>query len=217
MDIPVYIYFIALSFLASVVTNLRQQPDQLYLKLFPFYLAITFIIESVGVYRWSNHLNTANLYSFFGVFEFMYYFFVLHQVLNGKKAKSVVTAVMITYPLLFLTNILFIQIAGFHSITYSLGCLVVVALCIYYFYELFQSQHSITLIREPAFWICTGLLFFYCCTFPYFALTNFMINFPSIIMNNFQTLMTLMNSLLYSLFTIAFLCRIRIRRSMSSY
>jgi len=214
MDIPLYIYLIGLSFLASLVSIFKQPTDIFYLKVFPLYLGITFVIESVGIYRWLNFLSTATLYTFFGVFEFLFYFFVLSQVLQGKMARRIVTIVLASYPVLFFSNILFFQTNGFHSITYSIGCLIVVTMCIYYFFELFQAPHSTLLVNEPAFWICTGLLFFYCCTFPYFALSNFQINFPTVIVDNISTLLNLMNCLLYSLFTIAFLCRIRIRKSM---
>jgi hypothetical protein len=215
MEMPLYIYFIAISLLTSILSYPKRRTANLYLKVFPFYLCITFIIECVGNYRWSHRLSTATLYSLFGVFEFAFYFFVLHQLIKGKTAKKIVRYVMVGYPILFLINILFVQTAGFHSITYSIGCLIVVSICIYYFFELFQATHSTNLLNEPPFWICTGLLFFYCCTFPYFALSNFLINFPDIIMDNISTLLNLMNCLLYSLFTIAFLCKIRIRKSMS--
>ena len=214
MEIPFHIYLIGLSLTVSIAARLLQGESSLYLRVFPYYLCITLFIEILGVYRWWHRLSTTALYNFFGLFEFTFYFFMLHEIIQSTKAKRIVKGVMLIYPILFLLNVLFVQVNGFASITYVLGCLLVTCVCVFYFYELFQSDHPVVLIREPAFWFCTGLLFFYCCTFPYFALANFMIDFPEIIMNNIATLLNLMNSLLYSLFTIAFLCRIRIRKFM---
>ena len=217
IDIPVYIFFIGVSFIASLVNTVNNRNDPYYLKAFPYYLGITFITECIATYRWSKGFTTTNIYTFFGVFEFLFYSFVLYRLVTSKVVRLMVKFGMIVYPVIVLLNILFIQIKGFHSITYALGCLIIVSMCIYYFLELFQSTRSVVLIREPAFWICTGLLFFYCCTFPIFSLTNFIKNFPKVIIDNIESLLNLMNSLLYSLFTIAFLCRIRIRKFTSSF
>jgi hypothetical protein len=101
--------------------------------------------------------------------------------------------------------------------TYSLGCLLIVAFCIYYFWELFQQSHSITLSREPAFWICSGLLFYYACTFPIYGLTNLLERLPKVIIKNLLLIFDLLNIFLYLSFTIAFLCRVKPRKSMSSF
>ena len=214
MEIPLYIYFIAISLLVSVVYNVQHRADAFYLKIFPFYLTVTFITELVSSYMWSHNMNNNALYNYFGLFAFMFYFLMLHGIIKGRKAKNVIKVIAITYPKLFIVNLLFLQRTGFASITYALGCLLVAAICIYYFYELFQQPNSVDLTREPAFWFCVGLLFFYCCTFPYFGLANLMNDFPKIIIDNILVLLNLMNVLLYSLFTIAFLCRIRIRKFM---
>ncbi|RYY21117.1 MAG: hypothetical protein EOO04_18800 [Chitinophagaceae bacterium] len=215
MEIPVHIYFIAISLVVSVVYNIQHRADALYLRIFPFYLCVTLTIESISNYMWLHNMNNITLYNYFGLFSFSFYFLMLHNIIKSQNARRVVKVVGFIYPVLFLANILFFQTFGFASITYSLGCLLVAAICIYYFYELFQLPNSVDLTREPAFWLCAGLLFFYCCTFPYFGLANLMNDFPKIVIENILVLLNLMNVLLYSLFTIAFLCRIRIRKFMS--
>jgi hypothetical protein len=120
---------------------------------------------------------------------------------------------VILYPLLALVNIHFIQKNDFPSISYSLGCLLIVGFCIYYFYELFHLPSSVNLVREPAFWICTGLMFFYICSFPLFGLYKLLYSASSIILANITTILTVMNALLYTLFTVGFLCSFRTRRS----
>ena len=214
MDIPLNICFIAINLVASIIFNIQHRGQALYLRVFPFYLAVTLIIEYLGNYMWSHNMNNTFLYNYFGLFSFTFYFLMLHSIVKSSFAKIIVKGIAIMYPFLFAINVAFIQTTGFTSITYSLGCLLVAAICIYYFYELFQLPNSVDLTREPAFWFCIGLLFFYCCTFPFFGMANLMNDFPRIIMDNMVVLLNLMNVLLYSLFTIAFLCRIRIRKFM---
>ncbi|RYY20018.1 MAG: hypothetical protein EOO04_20830 [Chitinophagaceae bacterium] len=66
MEIPLYIYFIAISLLVSVVYNVQHRADAFYLKIFPFYLSVTFITELVSSYMWSHNMNNNALYNFFG-------------------------------------------------------------------------------------------------------------------------------------------------------
>ena len=82
-----------------------------------------------------------------------------------------------------------------------------------HFYELFTSDKYINLARDPFFWICSGLLFFYSCGFPLFALNNFLSSSSNIFIKNYTSIISLLNILLYSSFIIASLCRIRIRNS----
>jgi hypothetical protein len=213
MPIPLYLYFIAFSLLASL--SLVIQPARnLYLKLFPFFLFTTLVIEIISNYLSFYNKPNVNLYNFFGAFEIVFYMFVLSQVIKSPRVKRIVMQLLWVYPLLFFCNILFVQTSGFHSLTYSLGSILIVCFCIYYFYELFQLPHSINLLREPPFWICCGLLFFYCCSFPIFGLLNLLNTIPQLILQSLDIVIMLMNVSLYSLLTIALLCRIRIRKSI---
>jgi hypothetical protein len=56
-------------------------------------------------------------------------------------------------------------------------------------------------------------LFYYTCSFPIFGLLNFLSSNP--IGKNIQIIIILLNVFLYSSFTIAFLCRLRVRNSTS--
>ncbi len=107
--------------------------------------------------------------------------------------------------------------AGFHTMTYCLGCLLIVIFCIYYFWELFQAPNSINLTRQPAFWICSGLLFYYACTFPIYGMLNFIdpAHPDMSLANKLVTMSTFIYIFLFLSFTIAFLCRLKTRKSMS--
>jgi hypothetical protein len=198
--------------LASFTLFLQASTPQ-YLKSFPFFIALTIVVEIIGSLLKKDFYTVTLLYSFFTAFEFVYYLLIIKYTIYNKKAKKTISWVLATYPVLVVINIFFIQPRTFHSITYSLGCLLVVVACIYYFFEIFQSRYSVNLVREPAFWICSGLLFFYCCTFPLYGVWNLLPGLPRIILQNVNTILTLLNYLLYSLFSIAFLCRLGLRKS----
>lgn len=199
-----YFYFIVLSFIASLFAKSdRRHP---YLKLFPPFLLLTLIVELIGSYLQFIGTNNNFLYSFFTVVEFCFYMFLISLIIASINAKKIIRVGSIAYALVSICNILFFQgLLMFHTITYSLGCLVIVAVCIYYFFELFRASKAIKLSADPAFWICSGLLFFYCCGFPLYAFIN-SLGKVEWIKANFNNIIVLLNIFLYSLFTIAFLC-----------
>jgi hypothetical protein len=188
----------------------------IFLRAFPVYLLTTFIIEFIGGWRSDNGLTTVSLYNVFTTIEFVFYFWMLRYMISNRLAKKILLHSLWLYPVLVILNKLFLQKGPqFHTITVCLGCLLVVMATITYFFELFQLNKPVNLIREPSFWICSGLLFFYACTFPLYALINFFQDPSNIIIKNIAFVFAVVNILLYSSFIIASLCRIRIRKSFS--
>jgi hypothetical protein len=209
----IFLIIEVICFLASLALFF-QASLPMYLKTFPFFLFITIIIEYTGSHLAEKKVDTTLMYIVFTTFEFIFYLYILRGITYNIKAKKVILWLMVIYPVLVFINRTFFQTKTFHTNTYALGCLLIVAACIYYFLELFQSTHSVNLIREPAFWICSGLLFFYTCSFPMVGLWNHLPGLPRIILKNLNTVMQFLNVLLYSLFSIAFLCRIRFNKKV---
>ena len=210
---------ILLSILVSLAASLSiyiQRKDNSYLKLFPPFLFLTLLVEGASLFGLVSGKRNTMMYNFFTVVEFSFYLFILREIIKNSRMKKVIWLLIWLYDLLALANIIFIQkLYGFPSLTYAIGCLLIVAICIYYFFELFQFPHSVALVRQPAFWICSGLLFFYCCSFPIFGPINILKALPVVFSKNFAVIINVLNVLLYSSFTIAFLCRLRTRNSMS--
>lgn len=211
--LPVYIYFMVISFLASLSVYFTSKNDYFYLKLFPPFLLATIIVEAIGNYLGSKGKSNIVIYNFFTVFEFCFYLWVISLIISNKQVKKITRGTALLYMLIAVINIIFIQkMNAFHSVTYAFGCLLIVAFCIYYFLELFKLPKSVKLKNNPAFWICSGLLFFYCCGFPLFGMANFLSGISKLIIRNFLSIIIILNIFLYSLFTIAFLCRIKTRK-----
>jgi hypothetical protein len=201
----IYLCFIAISLITSLFFYSDKRHP--YLKVFPPFLFITLIAESFGAYLRYTNKNNLYIYNFFTVFEFCFYMFLVSLIISHYKAKLIIRVISFLYVIIAISNILFFQgTKTFHTVTYSLGCLIIVGVCIYYFFELFRLPKAVKLSKDPAFWICSGLLFFYCCGFPLYAFINFWVRFDWMA-KSFGDIFTILNIFLYSLFTIAFLCR----------
>ncbi|HMH31937.1 MAG TPA: hypothetical protein VK543_02850 [Puia sp.] len=207
------VIIIVISFFAAL-TVYFQPGSPLYLKLFPPFLAMTILVELTASYFIVKYGENVSVYNIFNIVNFCFYYFVLREIITNKTAKKVIFYIMMIFLPLAVCNLLFVQkIGNFNSMTFSIGSLLIVGMCVYYFFELFQLPKAINLLREPAFWICSGLLFFFVCSFPFFGLINFISNASLLLLSRFVRVLIIVNVFLYSLFTIAFLCRIRIRRS----
>ena len=206
---------IAIALLASMTLFIQPDTD-FYLKLFPLFLLVTVIVTIIGSHLSAQGKNNTIMYNLFSDFEFCFYIIILQSVLRNKIAKRVVLVVFFLYLAFAVVNLAFIQkINGFNSISYALGCVLVAAICIYYFFELFQRSNLGNLMSQPEFWICSCLLFYYSCTFPIYAMANLLHSNNDFIIRNIRTIIKLLNIFLYLSFTIAFLCRIKVRKSMS--
>lgn len=206
--------FVLMACFVASITAFFQKNAPFYLRLCPFYLLITILVQQIGNYMSQHHIHNALLYNCYSIFEFMFYFFILREIIQNKKIKTVILFILILYTLMALFNVFYSRAgSAFHSETYAIGCVLIVVLCIIYFVELFQLPKAANLKNEPSFWICTAILFSYVVTFPYWGLVNFTNAAPKIILQNLMSILVIINILSYSLFTIAFLCRIKIRKS----
>lgn len=215
MDWSTYIWLILLGSLMSALAYFKKETP-VFLRSLPVYLFVTFIIEFIGGWRNDQGKVTVTLYNVFTTIEFVYYFWLLHHIVKNRFIRKLLLHSLWLYPLLVILNKLFLQKGlQFHTITFSLGGFFIVMTTIVYFLELFHFDKPVDLVREPSFWICSGLLFFYACTFPLYALVNFFKDPSNIIIKNIASIFAVVNILLYSSFIIAALCRIRTRKSLS--
>jgi hypothetical protein len=206
--------FAGVAFLCSLISFL-QPPVPRYLQYFSLYLffdcSLNIIAEYMAVHRQNNN-PISNLSA---VTSLCFFLTLVRGFIVRPKAKRFFLYTLIILPLLFAIDIYIRKNTQvFQTITYSLGCLVVVAACIFYFWQLFQHTFYVQLVREPAFWICSGVMFYYVCSFPIYALINF-ITMDTQAVYVFVIILDLVNIFLYLSFVIAFLCRLKIRKSTS--
>jgi hypothetical protein len=197
-----------------------QKPTPKYLKFFPVYLFCALIVDLRGEWLvWHGHYNTG-LANVWGILEFCFYYFVMHEVIISVKIKRIIFYISIAFALFAFYNIIFIQHkVGFNPVNFTIGCLITVSICIYYFVELFQKVEALSLSRLPAFWICTGILFNTVLSFPTFALESFLEESSKVsratqlLYQNLDSVMLFVIGFTFILYAIGFLCRIRISKS----
>lgn len=215
MNLQNYLYIFMISFcLLANIFNVAKYVTPNYIKTFIPFLLISLILEVFTTKMALKGSSTTNIYNLSTILEICFYLWVLSQLIEKKMMRIGIVICQSIYTSISLFDIYINRLLDrFHSITYSVGGLFIVFFTIVFFYQLFNKPKAIFLTQEPSFWICTALLLFYSVTFPLFALVNFMSEFPPIITNNLQYVLIVLNVFLYLLFSIAFLCRIKIKKS----
>lgn len=208
--ISLIVPFEFIAFLVSLSLYLKK-PIPAYLKFFPFFLLITVIVETIGHLFASTHARPVlMMYNYFSVFEFLFYFFVVYHLINSARVRRIILVSAILYPIIAIIYILH-RVGKLHAATYSLGAVLLVCFCLYYIYEFFKVSVSKDSEYSSPFWICLGLLLYYSCTLPIWAFWGMGHKNQFEIITS-TLIICISNYLLYSLFAIAFLCRIKMQK-----
>jgi hypothetical protein len=215
---PFYIFIIISSFVASVVGLIVIKENRVAaLSLFSLLLLSCIVVEYVGWDMAEKNLKTTRLYNFFTIFEFVVYLVFFRLIFSRRSIKTALLVSIILYILISVLNVFFFQgMNTFHTYTYVLGCMLIVVYSIIYFYFLLRLPESGNLTKNPFFWIVTGLMFYYTCTFSLYGLNNIITERVGYYDKLLTIIGDLLNDLLYSLFIIAFLCRINLRKLLRS-
>lgn len=212
MSLPFYIYFLVPCIVIGISVYF-QKVSPLYLRILPILLIINLFVEIFGQWLVIEYGTNIPMFNFYMALLVTMHMFLLREMVVGKLVKKIVFVLLWVYPLICLANIFFIQgIFNWQSYSYLIGNVIVVSLTVYYFFELFRRPTFINLIKEPAFWICSALLFYYMGSFPFLGLANLLMKAPLILRNNLSVLLNLLTILQYILFSIAFLCRLKIKK-----
>jgi len=215
-DIPLHIFVIILCFIISIASLTKKDPPA-YLLLFTCYILLTLIVECTGWWSFARHgRNNFYMYNFYGVLHITYTLYLLRSFLLEGKAKTTFTWIMMAYPGLALINIYFIQgTHHFSTYSYIVGAVIVVICAICYFYQRIKFPNRHNLLRDPSFWIATGLLFFNTITVPYLGIVNFVSDLPQYAYKTFTNINTITSIILYSLYCISSLCSLNFRKLSS--
>lgn len=185
-----------------------------YLRWFILFLFITSVVEIAGLILTAKRINNTRLYNVFTPLEYLFYSYIFYQSISSKMVKRFILAFILVYPLLTLTNQMFIQgFKSFHSYTYLLGAFFIVLWSIIYLNQILRSEASENPLNDILFWISAGLLFFYACNFPYLMMMNYLIKYNRALAIQYFPIIHILNIILYCMFIVGFVCkRITLRK-----
>jgi hypothetical protein len=212
MPILTYIYLatVFVAFLSSLMSFRLNLP--VHLKFFSALLGLTFLVELFASVILRFVLGVKNnhwVYNAFMLVEFPAYGYYFYRIIRIESLKKAIRFFLIVFPVFWIITVLFqIGIRNWNSYVITVGSFFTVLFALMYYYQLMSASEMVTLRMLPEFWIATGMVIFYLTALPYFGMLNFLIRNYSTLATSLLGVVKVMNILMYSFFTIGFLCSI---------
>lgn len=201
----IYDLILGISIIVALTQYRHWKTDKLI--LIGLLLILTGIVEYMGAWMSSNKVRNEWLYNIFFVIEFSLFILTIFKELNNQNYKKVIAFSYFCYLMLVIINVTFIQpVTQFHIYTFAFGSLLMIITSGLFLYELINYSEN-DFFREPFFWICTGLLFFYVGNFLLMSSLNYINNNFKGLAKKLFLITELLSILEYLLFIVAFLCK----------
>jgi hypothetical protein len=205
--LPPYFYFEAGAFITSVVFlyKFNNKP----LRWFIIFLLLMVSVELTGLYI-RNKLGEVNtwLYNMSIPVEYLFYGFIIGSLCLTKTYRKIVFSCSLLFAIWAIGNLLFIQ--GFTNLATNnlkIGSILMIFFSGLGLVDLFNNDNHSSLLKNPLFWICTGVLFFNTGEFLYlFFFDVFLKNKWDKTANLFASINNKLIYVLYTCISIAIIC-----------
>lgn len=215
MNLNVDIYFLFICAVSGLLT-LRENKER-HIRVLVFFLLVELFVELLGSYYKVHHKSNTLLFTLYSVVEFSFYLYFFNTILSNPRFKQIIRIFRIVIPVICLLDIFLVQgYSKFNTYSFIFSSIVVDICAVAYFFQLFKNAAKLNLLKLPEFWIVSGVLFFYICSLSFLGIINYASSLPRLIAREMHNLFVLINILLYLMITIAFLCRLPIRKSISN-
>ena len=159
MGIPFHIAFEVAALLVAVFCykTIKNTPLKWFI---PFLFGI--VCLEIGTYYmvYVLKMQSIRVYNFTLPIEYGFYVFLFYSYLQGPLIKKAALFLLIFLLAFSYFNVAFVTAFESFRIIQMLGSGIVLLLACSFFVDLFRSEEEISLLKEPMFWIATGVLFF---------------------------------------------------------
>ncbi len=211
----IYLLTVGLAFITSLRSFRLKNPQ--HLKVFSVLLGLTFLVEigAVAFPKFTSVKTNSWLYNSFTLIEFSVYAWYYRRIIHLQRIRKAIRVFQILFPVFWFVTVFFVfGFKAWNSYVIITGAFFTMCFVLAYYYQLLASDDVVDISRHPEFWIATGMLIFYSCQVPYFGMLNYLVENYLLLAKKLLKVLTLINILMYSLFTYAYLCRISTKKSL---
>lgn len=213
MSIGKTIYLFLLGVCCALALNRRNSGPGL--RVMPYLFFASFATEIIVLiffnllhkpYLWIYHLYIPIEFSLYSI-----YFLLVTQ---SAFQRRIIQLAVVAFILVSLSYSWKVNFEGFPGLIYNLEGLFLIWWSITQLFTINISM-DVPIIRLPVFWICFGILLFHSgIFFVNFVYNHLSVNRVGLAKQLNQLIITNLNCLLYIFFVVAFLCPIRMKKSI---
>jgi hypothetical protein len=140
---------------------------------------------------------------------FWYIFFFI--LLTDKKTRDILFYLFLITLFIALYMLFFSKADKNNLHIVALGSICKSVYCIIFFYKLFKNLFYQRILKEPAFWIVSGLIFYSSLSLPFYTLHSYLKSkFSLLISYNIFSISNMLIIIMHLFFIKAYLCTIRV-------
>lgn len=205
-------YFEIAAFIASLAAWGTIKKSS-YLRWFPLLLLIIVSLETYETFfRAKKNILNALAYNIQIPLQHLLYLVILYFAIEKRSFKKFPLIAAIGYTLFaVVTDVFFTVKDHFNVLAYSLGSVLIIISIILKFYEMLQHPTGLDFLKDPFFYMLFAFLLFNMGTLPLFVMGNWLYytkGFASIV-HMLIIVTSILNYILYSTYSIAFIWMIR--------
>ncbi len=170
--LTIHNYFEFFALLTSVLfwRSIKKTP----LRWLAYFLFCIVAVEITGAY-YSKILHKPNawLYNFSVPLEYLFFTWLLSQHFRTPAFKRITIFFLVGFSIFMVLQLFVLgQLTVFNSIFLKIGSLAMIIFCCFYFIDFMRDEVPVNPVKEPMFWIVSGLFLFNAGEFLYVSLSN---------------------------------------------
>lgn len=168
----IIIYLITLTF---ALISYKKYRNNLYLKLFLYFLIYSFLTEIIGTFIISYFNVRANLiYNTWWLLNSIFYMFFFLSKIKKFLKRNLIIGLIIVFVIYNIINIIFFKNYKNQILidSFIVGCIFIVITVMMYYTEILNSNAILNIKKSIYFWISIGVLIFNIGMIPVFVIAE---------------------------------------------
>jgi len=155
-----------------------------------------------------------NIQSYLFLVDLFFWCCFFSVILNNKKDSDKIKALFIITFFVAVYLLFFNKVDKRNLHIGALSAICKTVFCVFFFYKLFKNLYYQNILKEPVFWIVTGLIFSSSLLLPFYGLNSYIkAQFPPLISSNIFSVSNMLIIIMHLFFMKAYLCTIQVHKA----